>query len=111
MEKLRIADLNERDISPQTIVSVSPSVAPLWLTCLVVALSLDLGAFAVPRVLTVPLPARLSAPVVLGSWKTKTSSKSPGLQRQRLSLRGRPTRSHLSGPMERESAAWSECST
>lgn len=43
-----------------------------WLTCLVVALSLDFGAFAVPGVLTVPLPTCLRAPVVLESLKTKT---------------------------------------
>lgn len=41
------------------------------LTCLVVALSLDFGTFAVPRVLAVALPGRLSAPVALRSWKTQ----------------------------------------
>lgn len=39
------------------------------LTCLVVAVSLDFGTFAVPTVLTVALPGRLSAPVALRSWK------------------------------------------
>lgn len=46
-----------------------PKTFPL--TCLVVALSLDFGTFAVPRVLAVALPGRLSAPVALRSWKTQ----------------------------------------